>query len=597
MAHSTTDTSPKALPAEAAESNVVMAFVAALAVASVGIFASAQQQGTKQATPKAEVQTSGVRTASGNQAAVATAAPQASDAGLAVLAKGGNAYDAMVAASFVVSVVRPQSTGIGGGGFVIHFDAKTKTVGALDGREAAPAAATPDMYLGDGRAGYRSGPLSAGTPGLVAMLWELHQKHGSKNVTWAELLQPAIKYARDGFPVSRTLARAIARKTKLLKKYPTSAAVFLPGGKAPKEGDILRQVNLGNTLQKIANHGAAGFYSGSVAATIAKATQKEGGKLTRKDFQSYAPKAREAMEGSYRGRRVVSFPPPSSGGIVLIEMLNMLDVYELSSLDHNSAEHVHLLAEVMRRAYADRNEYLADPDSLSAEQRARLKELTQPAYARRLAAGIDQEHATPSKMVYGGLAGGDHTTHISIVDQDGNAVASTQTINTHMGSGFVAGKSGVLLNNEMNDFTAEAGVPNAFGAIQSTLNLPGPYKRPLSSMSPTIVFDVAGKPEIVVGAAGGTKIITTVLQIVSNIVDFKKSPADAMQAARMHHQHLPDQIYLESSLRPISRKLSAKGHRVFFLKGAICEAQLVVRQGATLVGVADPRGDGEPAAR
>jgi len=607
MAHSKTHDTPTVPAAEAAESNVVMAFVAALAVASLGIFASAQSKPAGHAdTPHVASQDSASRVATGKTFAVATAAPQASDAALEVLAEGGNAYDALVAASFVVSVVRPQSTGIGGGGFVLHYDAATQKIGALDGREAAPAAATPDMYQGDGAAGYRSGPLSAGTPGLVAALWQLHQEHGSasyaakhggKAQAWKHLLQPAIGYAREGFPVSRTLARAIAAKTKLLNRYPSSARVFLPGGEAPKERQILRQEDLAQTLEAIAQRGAAGFYDGRVAKALVDSSREAGGNLTRSDLRDYRPKVREAVIGSYRGQRVASFPPPSSGGLILVEMLNMLGQVEISRLEHNSADHVHLLAEVMRRAYADRNQYLADPDSLDAEQRAGLETLIDPAYAKELVAQIDLERATPSKQVAGGLPGGDHTTHISIVDGEGNAVASTQTINTHMGSGFVAGKSGVLLNNEMNDFTAEAGKPNAFGAIQSTLNLPGPFKRPLSSMSPTIVFDAKGKPQIVVGAAGGTKIITTVLQIVSNLVDFKKSPEDAMNAPRMHHQHLPDQVYLEAELRSISRDLAAKGHRVHFTKRAICEAQLVVRQGESLVGVADPRGDGRPAAK
>lgn len=606
MAHSKTHDTPNVPVAEAAESNVVMAFVAALAVASLGIFASAQSNSGAHATPHAVAQHSGSGVASGTQYAVATAAPEASEAALAVLEEGGNAYDAMVAASFVVSVVRPQSTGIGGGGFVLHYDAETKKLGALDGRETAPVAASADMYQGDGKAGYRSGPLSAGTPGLVAMLWTLHQEHGSetyaaklggKAQAWKRLLQPAIRYAKKGFKVSPTLARAISRKTKLLQRYPSSASVFLPQGRAPKAGEVLEQKALGATLEEIALRGAAGFYDGRVAKALVESTANAGGILTRSDLRNYRPKVRTAVEGTYRGHRVASFPPPSSGGLILVEMLNMLGQFEVSRLEHGSADHVHLLAEVMRRAYADRNEYLADPDTLSAEQRQGLATLIDPAYAKSLVASIDPERATPSKQVSGGLAGGDHTTHISILDAAGNAVASTQTINTHMGSGFVAGESGVLLNNEMNDFTAQAGVPNAFGAIQSTLNLPGPNKRPLSSMSPTIVFDAEGKAKIVVGAAGGTKIITTVLQIVSNIVDFKKSPKDAMSAPRMHHQHLPDHVYLEEKLRPISRELTAKGHRVHFPKYGICEAQLVVREGDTLTAVADPRGDGEPAAR
>ncbi|MBL4848779.1 MAG: gamma-glutamyltransferase [Planctomycetes bacterium] len=605
MAHSATHDTPKVNPAAAAEGNVVLAFTAALAIAAFGLVASAQKSGSH----APEAAKAGVQVATGKEVAVATAAPEASDAALTVLIEGGNAYDALVASSFVISVVRPQSTGIGGGGFVLHYDAEMDAVRGLDGREAAPAAASPNMYLGaDGEptSGYLKGPLAAGTPGLVAMLWRLHQDHGSKKYAeahggragaWKHLLQPAIRYAKDGFRVKKSLAKAIQRKADRLRAYPISAAIFLPGGAPPEVGDLFKQKRLANTLTEIANRGADGFYKGWVAKTLAESSLEAGGILTSNDLSSYLPIDRAAIDQKYRGRRVASFPLPSSGGIILVEMLNMLEQYPVDTLEHNSADHVHLLAEIMRRAYADRSEYLADPTSLNDAERLQISRLTTDEYAQSLVAGIDVNRATPSSKVLPGLGSGDHTTHISIVDSEGNAVASTQTINTSLGSCFVAGQTGVLLNNEMNDFTAVAGKPNAFGAIQSTRNLPGPGKRPLSSMSPTIVFGLDEKPEIVVGAAGGTKIITTVFQIVSNLVDFNMSPEEAMASPRMHHQHLPDEIRLEKGLKAISHDLTKKGHKVVVKPGSICEAQLVVRKGTDLVAVSDPRGEGRPAAR
>ncbi|MGE0710723.1 MAG: gamma-glutamyltransferase [Planctomycetota bacterium] len=586
--------------AVAAESNVVLAFLAGLAVALGTLVVSATSAAGHGGGHAAEHEHASAPVATGRQAAVATAAPQASKAALDVLARGGNAFDALVAASFVVSVVEPQSTGIGGGGFVLYHDAAKQIEGAIDGRETAPGRATPDMYVGaDGRvneAEYRFGPKSAGVPGLVAMLWEVHARHGSQKLTWADLVEPAIRYAREGFPVTPQLSATIAARRADLERYDSSRRVFLPDGQVPKAGATLRQPDLARTLEAIAARGAGGFYRGPVAQALAGSASGQGGLIGAGDLEDYRVTTPDVLRGIYRGHEVVSFPPPSSGGVLLIEMLNVLAGYELAPLGHDSEAHVHLLAEVMRRAYADRN-LLADPAKVS---NLPVKRLLSREHAAELRGGIDLARATPSSSLEGGaVAGGDHTTHISIVDAQGNAVASTQTVNTGLGSCFVAGDTGVLLNNEMNDFTAKAGAPNAFGLVQDERNLPAPGKRPLSSMTPTLVFDAQGRVQAVIGSPGGPKIISTVLQVVSNLIDFNLSPAAAMSAPRVHHQFLPDQLVLEGPLAGLRDGLFRRGHQVSVLSGgrSLGNAQLVVvgADGARTA-VSDPRGEGRPAA-
>lgn len=583
---------PHQSAAEASEANVMLAFCAAIAVAIAG-FLLGKAPGPEAHAPVAVEQVS--RPAS---AAVATAAPEASDAALAVLAKGGNAFDALVAASFVVSVVRPEATGIGGGGFVVFHDASRGAQGVLDGREAAPAAATPGMYVdaqGRVREGYRVGPLSAGVPGLVALLEEVYQRHGSGRVSWRELVEPAIRYAEDGFVVPAKLARSIATHRAELERYPSSAAVFLPDGRAPLAGEVLRQPALAATLRTIAERGAEGFYRGPVAETLARAARRHGGILSAADLRDYEVKEREPVRGTYRGRTIVSMPPPSSGGVHLVQMLNVLSGYDLAELGFHSPEHLHLLAETMRLAFADRNRFMADADFVSVP----VDRLIDPAYAARLRGAIDPARAGVSRADDGGrlLPERPHTTHISIVDAEGNAVASTQTINTSLGSCFVAGNTGVVLNNEMADFTADPDQPNPFGLRQGEQNLPEPRKRPLSSMSPTLVFDAHGRVEAVVGSPGGPTIITTVLQVVSNLVDFEMSAGEAVAAPRLHHQWLPDEVVLEAGLKNRAAALARLGHQVRTLDAGagIGNAQIVVMTPSGVVGASDPRGTGRPA--
>jgi gamma-glutamyltranspeptidase/glutathione hydrolase len=585
----------------ASEGNVVLAFLGALAIAGGVLVISATRVDSH--GDHADHAHHTAPSAAGRNGAVATAAPEASEAALEVLKKGGNAFDALVTASFVVSVVRPQSTGLGGGGFVVYHDAAKQVEGALDGRETAPAGAGPGMYLdakGEvDRDKYTFGPTAAGVPGLVAMLWEVHQRLGSNNLPWSQLLDPAIRYARKGFPAPAPLVRQIIKYKAVLERYPASAQVFLPGGKVPRVGQLIKQPGLARTLELIRRHGKRGFYEGSVAQEIARSIAETGaeGSITAQDLAGYKLTAPEVVRGTYRGHAVVSFPPPSSGGVHLIQMLNILSGYDLAHEGHNSEQHVHLLAEAMRRAYADRSKLLADPAFVAVP----VKGLISRTYADTLRKGIHSQMATPSSQVQGGVhvPSGNDTTHISIVDTHGNAVSSTQTINTGLGSCFVAGSTGVLLNNEMNDFTAKANVPNKFGLIQSEKNLPEPGKRPLSSMTPTIVFDAQNRVKAVIGSPGGPKIITTVLQVTSNLLDFQMTPVQAMAAPRVHHQWVPDKLILESPLGGLKGGLAARGHQVRLLspKLGLGNAQIVVvGPSGERTAVSDPRGTGRPAA-
>lgn len=584
------------------EGSVVLLFCAALGVAlGTALLQRATVHADHGDAPHAEAQVGKSRVAEGRRHAVAAAAPEASEAALQVLADGGNAADALVTASFVMAVVRPQSTGIGGGGFVLHHDAKTRTQTALDGRERAPAEARENMYLdsrGEPTSESRNGPRSAGVPGLVAMLWRLHQDHGSKKLDWARLVAPAIALAENGFAVPESLARAVAERRKVLAEYPASAAVFLPNGRPLQAGDRFVQADLASTLKEIAARGGDGFYQGAVARRLVEATRARGGHLSIQDLAGYEVKARTPVRGTYRGHEVVSMPPPSSGGVHLVQMLNILSGYDLEAMGWHSAEHLHVLAEAMRRAYADRAEHLGDPDHVAVP----VKWLTDPAYAEELRKGIALDRATPSSELHAGRPAGPerpHTTHISVIDADGNVASSTQTVNLALGSGFVAEGTGVLLNDEMDDFAAKPGAANAFGLVQGAKNAIQPGKRPLSSMTPTIVFGRDGAPLLVVGSPGGSKIITTVLQTISNVIDFGMSLERAVAAPRVHHQWKPDELVLEPGIdRAVLDGLSARGHIVRVVERLNQgEVQAIhVKPQRRLVAVSDPRGEGRPAA-
>jgi gamma-glutamyltranspeptidase/glutathione hydrolase len=519
----------------------------------------------------------------------------ASEVGAEVLRRGGNAVDAAVAVHFALAVVNPEAGNIGGGGFLLARMADG-TVAALDFRETAPAAATRDMFLdAQGRVTSAStlGHRASGVPGSVAGMWEAHRRYGSR--PWAELLEPAITLA-EGIVVHERLAGSMLRNLDALRSNPVISAAFLRGGTEPyRVGDRFAQPELAETLRRIARGGADGFYRGRTAALVEAEMRAGGGIMTAADLAAYRAVWRDPVRFDYRGFEVVSMPPPSSGGATLAEALNILEGYDLRAAGFGSPRHVHLLAEAFRRAYADRNAYLADPDFVP-QPTARM---ASDAHAAARRATIRGDRATPSDSVAPGLGAppreGTQTTHYSIVDAKGNAVAVTTTINSLYGSLVVVRGAGFLLNNEMDDFTARPGVPNQFGLVQGAANAIAPGKRMLSAMSPTIVSDSAGRVRMVTGTPGGATIITTVAQAVSNLVDWRMAPRDVAGAPRVHHQHLPDTLrYERGGLDPAAAgALRAMGHAVAERDGFQGDLQtIVVLPGGVFVGVSDPRRGG-----
>lgn len=535
---------------------------------------------------------------------MAAAAPEASRAGAEVLAAGGNAFDAVVAAVFAMSVTRPDETGIGGGGFVLWHHAADGTQGALDGREVAPSAAHRDMYLdaaGQPTAESLDGPRAAGVPGLVALLARVHQGRG--RLPWARLLQPAIRLAEEGFVVGPTLAKELEGRREVLARYPESAALFLPGGRPWQVGEWLRQPNLAATLRALAEGGPEAFYTGPIAEELSRACRAAGGLITPEDLAGYRVVEREPLRAEYRGSRVISFPPPSSGGALLIQMLNVMSGWDLQAWGWGSPRHLHALAETMRRAYADRSEHMGDPDHVPVP----VEWLTSRERAEAIRSSIDLARATPSDRVKPGAPPAapesPHTAHISVMDVEGNAVGLTHTINTGVGSGFVAGATGVLLNNQMDDFAAAPGAQNAFGLVQGEKNSIAPHKRPLSSMTPTLVLDEGGRVYLVLGSPGGSHIITAVLQVLSNVVDYGMDLDLATSVPRIHHQWWmeppePDRIEADPDLDPEAiRSLIGLGH-VVRTEGleVVGEVQGIQRLGdGEMLAVSDPRSEGQPA--
>jgi len=516
-------------------------------------------------------------------------APLASKVGHDILAAGGNAVDAAVATAFALAVTHPSAGNIAGGGFAVVRTGAGKAV-ALDFREVAPAAATPDMYLDkDGKPtdGSLHGDRAVGVPGSVAGLWALHGKLGKK--PWKELMAPAIALARDGFEVDEKLHQSIAALAPLLGKSPASAAIWLPNGAPRATGDKVAIPELATVLGRIAEHGPDGFYKGETAAAIVAEMKAGGGVITADDLANYRVQWREPLRFSYRGYSLASMPPPSSGGIVLAMTAGMLGKVELGKLPWYGAEHVHWLVEVWRRAFAARNELLGDPAFIKDMPIGRL--LSNDYLAKLFATITDK--ATPSKEVMA-LLEGDHTTNLCTVDATGMAVAITTTLNTSFGNGVTV--SGFLLNNEMDDFTAKPGSPNTFGLIQGSANKIEPGKRMLSSMSPTIVEDAKGELFMLAGAGGGPRIITAVWQTISNVIDFSRKADLAVAEPRIHHQHLPDVVFLEPSVldRQDDEALRAKGYQLQWgqPRRAFGAITAIVRTASGWDGAADPRGGG-----
>jgi gamma-glutamyltranspeptidase / glutathione hydrolase len=538
----------------------------------------------------------------GRNGMVSTTDRVASEVGVEVLRRGGNAIDAGVATHFALAVVNPEAGNIGGGGFMVLRMTDGRNA-ALDFREKAPAAATRNMYLdarGELTDRSRIGHLAAGVPGSVAGMWEAHRRFGS--LPWAELIQPALNLA-EGIVVHDRLAQSLQRFEKELRQYPATAAAFLVNGRAPRVGDRLAQRDLAETLERILRSGKDGFYRGRTAELIEAEMRRGGGIVTREDLRQYDAVWRDPILFQYRQHTIISTPPPSSGGATIAEILNILEGYELRSLGYLSRDHVHLWTEAAKRAFVDRNTYLGDPDFVAQPTALMISDV----YAAQRRDEIRADRATPSDDVRPGMGAvrpenraaarreSEHTTHYSIVDSKGNAVAVTTTINSLYGSLATVTGAGFLLNNEMDDFASRPGTANQFGLIQGAVNAIEPKKRMLSAMAPTIVLDPAGRVKIVTGSPGGPTIITTVAQIISNVVDFDMDIGAATAAPRLHHQHLPDQLYYErDGLRPeVVTGLRGLGHPIQARPGYQGDTQsILLLPDGTLTAIADPRRGG-----
>lgn len=531
----------------------------------------------------------------------------ASEIGAEILRRGGNAVDAAIAVHFALAVVNPEAGNLGGGGFMLIHASDGKDY-ALDFREVAPTAATREMYL-DAQGNIiadRStvGPLAAGVPGSVAGMWEAYRRFGS--LQWKDLVAPAIELA-NGVVVHERLADSLADNETDLRKFESTSDVFLPDGHVPLVGQRLVQRDLARTLTAIAEKDRDGFYTGQVANQIATEVKRAGGIITREDLASYEAKWRDPVSFTYRGRKVVSMPPPSSGGATLGELFRILERYNLAALGWHTPEYLHVWAEASRRAFADRNAIIADPDFAPNQPIARM---VSPQYAELRARTIGATRATPSTEIKSELVDsaqaqpahgpndGSNTTHFSVIDAHGMAVAETTTINSLYGSLFTVRGTGVILNNEMDDFTTKLGAANQFHLVQGEANAIAPHKRMTSSMTPTFVFGPGDRLELVLGSPGGATIISSVAQVISNYVDFRMSPQEALAAPRVHHQHLPDALNyepggLDSTTIAATQRL---GYKLEVRRSVQGDVHAIFVRDHRFVAVSDPRHGGAPAA-
>ncbi len=521
----------------------------------------------------------------------------ASEVGAEILRKGGNAVDAAVATGLALAVVLPRAGNLGGGGFmVVYLKDKDKTI-TIDYRERAPSAAHRDLFL-DENGNYDKNKaqfslLSAGVPGTVAGLHHALTKYGT--MTWQEVLEPSIRLAEQGFSVPHDLANILAseRYKKRLSSNEAAAKSYYKTDKSNYQaGEILKLPDLAWTLKQLSDYGPDAFYKGEIAKKIVKEMEKNGGLITAQDLKNYTPVERSPVEGTYKNFKIVSMPPASSGGIHLIQMLNMIEEFPIKDMGFGSADSIHLLAEVMKRAYADRSKHLGDMDFYDVPYSLMSKE-----YSTFLNKSISISSITPSKDI---LAGDPHpyespdTTHFSVMDRYGNAVSNTYTLNFSYGSGIMIPGTGMLMNNEMDDFSSKPGTPNGYGLLGSEANSIEANKRPLSSMTPTIIFK-DNKPYLVLGSPGGSRIITTVLQVALNVMEHDMNVAQAVNSPRIHHQWLPEVLMIEKGFGPDTEKLlREKGYRLY-PSSTMGSVQAILKDGEYFYGAADPRRPGSGA--
>lgn len=521
---------------------------------------------------------------------VATQHKLATQAGLDILKKGGNAIDAAVAVGFSLAVVLPRAGNLGGGGFMIVHDADSKATKAINYREMAPANTHRDIYLDEeGNVDHEKIKFlypASGTPGSVAGLARALELYGTMSLK--QVMAPAIKQADEGFEMTYDLARILKLMDRRMRKWPETAKIFYkPNGGFYEAGEIFKQKDLAWSLKQISDQGIKAFYEGEVGDRLAKDMADNGGFITKEDLKNYKVEVMEPVWGEYRGYDICSMPPPSSGGVHIIQMLNILKGYPIGYIGHNSAETIHLMAEAMKLAYADRSEHLGDPNFWDVP----VKGITSEDYADELSSKVNRWRSTPSEEIKAGKPQGyesDETTHFTVVDADGNVVVSTYTLNFSFGSGIVAKGTGILLNNEMDDFSAKPGVPNAFGLLGGEANAVEPGKRPLSSMTPTMVFK-DGKPYFATGSPGGSRIITTVLQVIMNVIDHDMNVAEASHAPRIHHQWYPEVLYIEKGIGFDTQNLLRQKNYEVQHRNAMGSTQTIMLRDGLIFGSSDPR--------
>ncbi|HET9478490.1 MAG TPA: gamma-glutamyltransferase, partial [Pyrinomonadaceae bacterium] len=529
----------------------------------------------------------------GRRGMVASTNEVASRVGVDILKRGGNAVDAAIAVAFTLAVTHPAAGNLGGGGFMM-IRLKNGHTTAIDYREMAPAAAHRDVYLDkngnliEGEGGSLIGYRAAGVPGTVRGMELALKKYGSGKLTWSQLVEPARRLAANGFTVTHSLARSLHSSREYLSKYADTKRIYLRNGNFYREGELFRQPELAATFARLQQLGPNEFYEGETARLIAADMKRNNGLMTLEDLRGYVAKERKPVRGNYRGHEIISMPPPSSGGAVLIQMLNILEGFDLSKLEASSSDRYHLMAEAMRRAFADRAEYMGDSDFVKVP----IAGLIEKSYAAKLRSTINTERASSSAEVRAGRPAGyesEDTTHFAVVDVEGNAVANTYTLNNSYGSAAVAKGTGLLLNDEMDDFAAKPGTPNLYGLIQGERNAVAPKKRPLSAMTPTIVLHKDGSLWFTVGSPGGPTIINTVLCIITHVIDYEMNIQQAIDAPRIHHQWLPDELVGEpfGLSGDTQRALTARGHTLAKKRylgdaeGIMIEEKTGMRLGAT----------------